>query len=136
MRPWTKGLRPPFPWFWTVLTWNKYLGILFLKNICKKATKFVSKKCPNYFFSDWWRNNGAWSFALEPYYSEDLTYYFDDPIFDKMAAIIDPYSYRDRLTMPKMVISSTGDEFFAPDRVWKNYGFGGYFLFHINGFNL
>ena len=68
-----------------------------------------------YDFSDWYQNNGAWSFALEPYFSENLTNYFDDPVFDKMASIIDPYSYRDRLTMPKMVISSTGDEFFAPD---------------------
>lgn len=32
-----------------------------------------------------------------------------------MAEIIDPYYYRDRLTMPKMVISATGDEFFSPD---------------------
>ena len=52
---------------------------------------------------------------MEPYYSEDLTYYFDDPVFDKMAEIIDPYSYRDRLTMPKLILSATGDEFFAPD---------------------
>lgn len=58
---------------------------------------------------------GAWSFALEPYYSENLTNFFDDPRFDKLADVVDPYTYRDRLTMPKMVISATGDEFFAPD---------------------
>ena len=29
--------------------------------------------------------------------------------------IEDPYSYRDRLTMPKMIINATGDEFFLPD---------------------
>jgi len=33
----------------------------------------------------------------------------------QMTAIIDPYSYRDRLTMPKLVVDSTGDEFFMPD---------------------
>ena len=55
-------------------------------------------------FSDWYQNMGAWSFALEPYYSENLTNYFDDPVFDKMAAVIDPFTYRERLTMPKMVI--------------------------------
>ena len=58
---------------------------------------------------------GAWSFALEPYYSENLTNYFDDDRFDKLAAVVDPFTYRSRLTMPKMVISATGDEFFAPD---------------------
>ena len=29
--------------------------------------------------------------------------------------LIDPYEYRDRLIMPKMVISASGDEFFQPD---------------------
>ena len=52
---------------------------------------------------------------MEPYYSENLTNYFDHPAFGKMAEIIDPYTYRERLTMPKMVVSATGDEFFAPD---------------------
>ena len=66
-------------------------------------------------FSDWFANMGAWSFALEPYYSEGLTKYFDDPGFERLASVVDPYTYRDRLTMPKMVISATGDEFFSPD---------------------
>ena len=30
----------------------------------------------------------AWSFALDPYYNENLTKYFDDPVLDKMADII------------------------------------------------
>jgi PhoPQ-activated pathogenicity-related protein len=29
--------------------------------------------------------------------------------------IEEPYSYRERLTMPKMIINSTGDQFFLPD---------------------
>ena len=66
-------------------------------------------------FSDWFANMGAWSFALEPYYSEGLTAYFDDPSFERLASVVDPYTYRNRLTMPKMVISATGDEFFSPD---------------------
>ena len=66
-------------------------------------------------FSDWFANMGAWSFALEPYYSEGLTAYFDDPSFERLASVVDPYTYRDRLIMPKMVISATGDEFFSPD---------------------
>ncbi len=32
-----------------------------------------------------------------------------------MADIIDPYNYRDRLTMPMMLMTSSGDEFFMPD---------------------
>jgi PhoPQ-activated pathogenicity-related protein len=30
-------------------------------------------------------------------------------------AIVDPFSYRDRLTMPKFLIHGTQDEFFVPD---------------------
>ena len=29
--------------------------------------------------------------------------------------IIDPYAYRQRLTMPKFIMSAAGDEFFLPD---------------------
>ena len=42
---------------------------------------------------------------MEPYYSENLTNYFGDPTFVKLQELIDPYTYRKRLTMPKMVVS-------------------------------
>jgi PhoPQ-activated pathogenicity-related protein len=32
-----------------------------------------------------------------------------------MLEIIDPYIYRDRLTMPKLLLNSAGDQFFLPD---------------------
>ncbi|MBW8041779.1 MAG: PhoPQ-activated pathogenicity [Planctomycetes bacterium] len=34
---------------------------------------------------------------------------------EAMRKLIDPYEYRDRYTMPKFLISSTGDQFFLPD---------------------
>ena len=34
-----------------------------------------------------------------------------------MMDLIDPFSYKDRFTMPKVVISATGDEFFMPDDI-------------------
>ena len=43
-------------------------------------------------FSDWWQNLGGWSFALGQYYNEDLTKYIDEPVFDKMADVIDPFT--------------------------------------------
>ena len=39
-------------------------------------------------FSNWYQNMAAWSFALDPYYNENLTKYFDDPVLDKMTDII------------------------------------------------
>ena len=32
-----------------------------------------------------------------------------------MLALIEPHAYRDRLTMPKLVLNSAGDQFFLPD---------------------
>ena len=34
---------------------------------------------------------------------------------------IDPISYADRLTMPILVITATGDEFFAPDDSYEYF---------------
>ena len=39
----------------------------------------------------------------------------DHPRLAELYAIEDPYSYRDRLTMPKFIVNSAGDEFFLPD---------------------
>ena len=37
--------------------------------------------------------------------------------------VTDPYMFRERLTMPKVIISSAGDEFFLPDdsHYWQAY---------------
>ena len=39
----------------------------------------------------------------------------DTPAFQKLMEIEDPYSYRDRLTMPKLIVNAAGDQFFLPD---------------------
>lgn len=66
------------------------------------------------------RAYGGWSFALEPYWKLNLTYYFDHPKFTGLSNIIDPYSYRDKLIMPKLVVNCGNDEFFNNDnsRYW------------------
>ncbi|XP_078610553.1 autocrine proliferation repressor protein A-like isoform X2 [Branchiostoma floridae x Branchiostoma japonicum] len=62
-----------------------------------------------------YRALGGWTFAFDDYYDINITARLDDPNFEKMAAIIDPLAYKDRLTMPKYIIGSGGDEFFMPD---------------------
>jgi PhoPQ-activated pathogenicity-related protein len=39
----------------------------------------------------------------------------DTPQYTALLKIVDPYYYRDRLTMPKFVINSSGDQYFPPD---------------------
>ncbi|GAM18245.1 hypothetical protein SAMD00019534_014200 [Acytostelium subglobosum LB1] len=62
-----------------------------------------------------WQAYGNWSFALEDYLNEDIMAYLNSPQMQDLADIVDPMTYIDRLTMPKYVICSTGDEFFLPD---------------------
>ncbi len=38
-----------------------------------------------------------------------------DPAYVDLMKIEDPYSYRERYTMPKFVVNATGDQYFSPD---------------------
>jgi PhoPQ-activated pathogenicity-related protein len=58
---------------------------------------------------------GEWSFALQDYLDFGIMAYLNTEKFLAMAAIIDPLNYLERLSMPKYVIASSGDEFFLPD---------------------
>ncbi|XP_035673097.1 autocrine proliferation repressor protein A-like [Branchiostoma floridae] len=62
-----------------------------------------------------YRALGGWTFAFDDYYAENITSRLDDPNLEKLAAIVDPLAYKDRLTMPKYIIGTGGDEFFMPD---------------------
>ena len=58
---------------------------------------------------------GVWSRALRDYERQGLADRLDDPESAAIRSIVDPYVYRDRLTMPKCIINASGDEFFLPD---------------------
>jgi PhoPQ-activated pathogenicity-related protein len=36
-------------------------------------------------------------------------------VFQKLGSIVDPWAYRARLTLPKLILTAAGDEFFLPD---------------------
>lgn len=42
------------------------------------------------------------------------------PEYRKLMELVEPYSYRHRMTMPKFIINATGDQFFLPDS-WQFY---------------
>jgi PhoPQ-activated pathogenicity-related protein len=69
-----------------------------------------------------WDAYGFWAPAIGEYAEEKIVDRIHTPEFRNLMAIVDPYSYRDRLTMPKYIINSSGDQFFAPDS-WKFYFF-------------
>ena len=62
-----------------------------------------------------WDAYGYWADAIWDYEEMGVMDWMHTTEFRDMMAIVDPYSYVDRLTMPKYVMSSTGDQFFLPD---------------------
>ncbi len=58
---------------------------------------------------------GFWAQAVGDYTKHRVHERMDTPQYTELLRIVDPYSYRDRLTMPKFVVNSAGDQFFPPD---------------------
>jgi PhoPQ-activated pathogenicity-related protein len=66
-------------------------------------------------FSHHWEAYGFYAPAVQDYVDFDLPCRSKTPEGQTMLTIIDPYEYRNRLTMPKLVLNSAGDQFFLPD---------------------
>ena len=62
-----------------------------------------------------WDAYGFWSSAIQDYVDMGIMNWIGTPEFQASLNVIDPFSYVDRLTMPKFIMNSTGDQFFLPD---------------------
>ncbi|MEO1498228.1 MAG: PhoPQ-activated protein PqaA family protein [Planctomycetota bacterium] len=58
---------------------------------------------------------GEWSRALKDYDKQGVADKLGKPAGDAILSIVDPYRYRERLTLPKVMVNASGDEFFLPD---------------------
>src|SRR5215467_2131294 len=66
-------------------------------------------------FDHHFRAYGYWAPAIHAYEAMNIMQWIGSKPYRKLMDIEDPYSYLDRLTMPKYIINSAGDEFFLPD---------------------
>lgn len=66
-------------------------------------------------FEHHYRAYGFWAPAVGDYASAGLMNWSGTPRYAQLMKIVEPYSYRDRLTLPKYMINATGDQFFLPD---------------------
>ncbi len=58
---------------------------------------------------------GFWAPAVDDYVNHKIMDQQDSPEYAKLLELVDPYSYRHRLKMPKYIVNSSGDQFFLPD---------------------
>jgi PhoPQ-activated pathogenicity-related protein len=67
-----------------------------------------------------WRAYGFWAPAVKEYDDMGIMRRMRSPQNRALMSIEDPYAYRERLTLPKFIINSAGDQFFLPDS-WRFY---------------
>jgi PhoPQ-activated pathogenicity-related protein len=58
---------------------------------------------------------GFWAPAVGDYVRRQIMDWIGTPQNRALARIEDPYEYRQRFTMPKLILNATGDQFFLPD---------------------
>jgi PhoPQ-activated pathogenicity-related protein len=61
------------------------------------------------------RAYGAYSDAVKDYVEQGIMDWIGTPQFHALMKIEEPYEYRERLTMPKLLLNASGDQFFLPD---------------------
>ena len=66
-------------------------------------------------FKHHWNAYGFWAPAVDDYVEMGIMNWMETPEFQALMKIEEPFEYRDRLTMPKFIINSAGDQFFLPD---------------------
>jgi len=66
-------------------------------------------------FQHHYRSYGFWAPAVKSYFDMRLMDVMETKRYGELMAIEDPYSYRNRYTMPKLMIDAAGDQFFLPD---------------------
>jgi PhoPQ-activated pathogenicity-related protein len=61
------------------------------------------------------RAYGRYSDAVDDYVQQGIMDWIGTPQFRALMKIEEPFEYRDRLTMPKLLLNAAGDQFFLPD---------------------
>jgi PhoPQ-activated pathogenicity-related protein len=66
-------------------------------------------------FEHHYRSYGFWAPTIAEFERTGIMRWARTPQFEVLTHIEDPYSYRDRLTTPKFIVNSAGDQYFLPD---------------------
>ena len=66
-------------------------------------------------FAHHWEVYGFYAPAVDDYERENVMNWMGSPEYKALMELVEPFEYRDRLTLPKYMINATGDQFFLPD---------------------
>jgi PhoPQ-activated pathogenicity-related protein len=78
---------------------------------------------------------GKYSEQIRDYTERGIQQHIDTPVGDALRAIVDPYSYRERLNQPKLLIMGTNDRYWPLDALnlyWDDLGGEKYILYVPN----
>lgn len=67
-----------------------------------------------------WQAYGFWAPAVGDYVTHGIMDRMNERRFSELLALVEPFSYRERLTIPKYIVNASGDQFFLPDS-WQFY---------------
>ena len=71
-------------------------------------------------FRHHWRCYGEWSPAVDDYVEQGIMEWMETDEFRTLLETVEPYSFVDRITIPKLIVNATADEFFVTDS-WQFY---------------
>ena len=62
-----------------------------------------------------WQAYGFWAPAVGDYQEMGIMDWMGSERYRRLNELVEPFEYRDRLTMPKLLVNAAGDQFFLPD---------------------
>ncbi len=71
-------------------------------------------------FQHHWQAYGFWAPAVKNYVHEGIMEWQNSQEYQSLMKNVEPYTFRNRLTLPKLLINASGDQFFLPDS-WQFY---------------
>lgn len=71
-------------------------------------------------FEHQWKIYGKWTPAVGNYLEEGIMKWQNSEEFWRLTQLIEPYSFKDKILIPKLLLNASGDQFFPPDS-WQFY---------------
>jgi PhoPQ-activated pathogenicity-related protein len=95
--------------------WTAWLTAAVDKRVVAVAPVVIDALNIEASFDHHYRAYGFWAPTLRDYEEMGIMNWIGTAPLEALLRIVDPYSYRDRLTMPKYIVNAAGDQYFLPD---------------------